>query len=63
MPLARYCPNCDERLKLREPRWYWCGPCHIAWNVRHAYALPTAPLGDDERRESWNRARIAAGLP
>lgn len=62
MTLARFCPNCDDRLDPAGAG-FSCGRCRMWWDFRHAYALPTAPLGDDVRRASWDQARIAAGLP
>lgn len=61
-PLARYCPNCDERLRFEEDAFV-CAHCRMWWDARDAYALPTAPLGDEARRAAWRQARAAAGLP
>lgn len=49
-----YCPNCDREVD-QEGNTAKCDPCGMTWVGPYERWLPTTPIGQDARDQSFRR--------
>jgi hypothetical protein len=54
MMYALFCPNCDLQVTYDEG-YLCCANCSISWAVPLSHHLPTSPIGEEAREESFRR--------